>query len=132
MSVSYIEQDGERFALVPADVYERMLDALDDLDDIRVYDAAKAKPQEFIPAAVVDRLIAGENPIKVWREYRGHTAVALAGRAEIAPAYLSQLEHGHRKASQDVLRRMASALDVDVDDLIGREEEADERPMAAG
>jgi transcriptional regulator with XRE-family HTH domain len=37
--------------------------------------------------------------------------------------YLSQIEHGRRQASQAVLRRLATALKVDVDDLIGREPE---------
>ena len=42
----------------------------------------------------------------------------LAKAADITPAYLSQLEHGDRKASQDVLRRLATALQVDIDDLV--------------
>ena len=121
MSVSYVERDGKRFALVPEDVYQRMLDDIDDLYDIRAYDAAKAKPQELIPAIIVDRLIDGENPLRVWREYRGYTGATLAEQVGITAAYLSQLEHGHRLASHLVLRKLATALKVDVDDLIKRD-----------
>jgi DNA-binding XRE family transcriptional regulator len=118
MSVNFVERDGQRFALVPAEIYERMLDDLDDLDDIRAYDAAKAKAQEFVPAAIADRLIAGENPVRVWREYRGLTPTVLAERVGITPPYLSQLEHDRRRASHVVLRRLATALQVDIDDLV--------------
>jgi DNA-binding XRE family transcriptional regulator len=118
MTVAFIERDGQLFALVPAEVYERMLDDLDDLDDVRLYDAAKGKLQEYVPAAVVDRLIAGENPVAVWREHRGLSAVALAKAVEISPPYLSQIEHGRRQPSLDVLRRLAQALGVDIDDLV--------------
>jgi hypothetical protein len=125
MNVTYIERDGERFALVPAETFQRMLDDLDELDDIRLYDKAKAKPQEYFPIELIDRLIAGENPVRVWREYRGLTAAALAAEVKIAAPYLSQIEHGRRLASQAVLRRLATALKVDIDDLIARDAAAD-------
>jgi DNA-binding XRE family transcriptional regulator len=118
MIVTFIERDGRCFALVPAEIYERMLDDLDDLDDVRLYDAAKGKPQEYVPAAVVDRIIAGENPVTVWREHRGLSVVALAKAVEISPPYLSQIEHSQRQPSLDVLRRLAHTLGVDIDDLV--------------
>jgi DNA-binding XRE family transcriptional regulator len=123
MKVTYIERDGERCAVIPVEIFERMLDDLDDLDDIRLYDTAKAEPQEYIPAAFAYRLIDDENPVRVWREYRGLTAAALAAEIKIGAPYLSQIEHGLRQASQAVRRRLATALKVDVDDLIGREPE---------
>jgi predicted transcriptional regulator len=118
MSVRYIDQDGQRYALVPAETYDRMLDDLDDLDDIRAYDAAKTREQEFVPAAVADRLIAGESPLRVWREYRGKSPGDLAVEVGISKPYLSQLEHGARQASHAVLRKLATALQVDIDDLV--------------
>ncbi len=99
-------------------IRDSMVADLDDLDDIKAYDRAKNGPaQEFVPAAVADRLIAGEQPILVWREYRGFSTAALARHAGISGAYLSQLEHRTRQASQDVLLRLAAALKVEVGDL---------------
>ena len=118
MSHKTIERHGKRFVLVPEKTYGRMIEDLDDLDDIRAYDRAKAKPQEFVPAAIADRLIAQENPLKVWREFRGLTQQRLAERARISTPYLSQLESGAREASVSVLKRLAAALKLDVDELI--------------
>ena len=107
--------------------YEALLARIEDAEDAaalaehRAYEKAVGKDAaraDCIPAAIVDRLIAGENPIRVWRDHRNMTAIALAEKAEITPAYLSQLEHGRRHASQQVLRRLATALKVDLDDLV--------------
>ncbi len=117
MTIKTIERDGKRFVLVPEEAFHRMVDDLDDLADIRAYDRAKARAQEFVPAAIADRLIAGENPIRVWREHRRLTQDRLARAAGISKPYLSQLEHGRRKASVATLKRVARALSVDLDDL---------------
>ena len=118
MSHKTIERQGKRFVLVPEKTYGRMVEDLDDLGDIRAYDRAVAKPQEFVPADVADRLIARENPVRVWRRYRGLTQQQLAQKARISKPYLSQLESGAREASLSVLKRLAAALKLDVDDLI--------------
>jgi DNA-binding XRE family transcriptional regulator len=119
MNFDTIERDGKTYALVPADVMERIQEDLDELEAIRAYDRFHATgPHEMIPAAVVDRLIAGENPIRVWREYREMSQGDLAGEVGVSKPYMSQLEHGERKASHSVLKKLAAALRVDVDDLI--------------
>lgn len=112
-----ILRDGHRFVLVSEEAYARMLDELDELAAIRLYDDAKAAPEELVPAKIVDRLLAGESPVKVWREHRGMTQQALAEAARISKPYLSQLEHGLRQASVAVLRALAAALALDLDDL---------------
>jgi transcriptional regulator with XRE-family HTH domain len=79
--------------------------------------APRRIPQEFVPAEIADRLIAGERPVKVWRGYRGMTQKQLADAAGISKPYLSQIENGLRDASIGVLRALAAALKVDLDDL---------------
>jgi DNA-binding XRE family transcriptional regulator len=118
MSHKIIEQRGKQFVIVPKKTYDRMIEDLDDLDDIRAHDRAKAKPQEFVPREIVDRLVAGESHIKVWREYRGKTQQQVADEVKISKPYLSQLENGLREASISVIKRIAAALKVDVDDLV--------------
>ena len=87
-------------------------------DDIRAYDRASAKQQEFVPAEIADRLIGGENTVRVWREYRGLTQQQLADKTRISKPYLSQIENGARAASVGVVKRLAGVLKVDVDDLV--------------
>ena len=53
-----VDEDGNRKAVVvPISDWERIVDALEELDDIRAYDAAKKEPSEAIPfeQAILDR-----------------------------------------------------------------------------
>ena len=103
--------------------YRALLDALDDAEDvkaIRIFeDRMKRGEEELLPAAMVDAILNGENRIRVWREHRGLTALALAKAAGIAAAYLSQIETGKRDGTVETYRKLAEALRVSLDDLIG-------------
>ena len=74
--------------------------------------------EEVVPAEVAFALIRGENPIRVWREYRKLTQQKLAATAGISNPYLSQVEKGKRKTSVRVIQALARALKVDVGSLI--------------
>ncbi len=118
-NVQVIKRDGKRlFAVIPWDEYERLRDAAEMDADVRSYDEALARNDEYFPIEVVDRLLAHENPIKVYREYRGLTQHRLAQTAGIGKSYLSQIESGKRGGSSKVLRAIAKALDVDLDDVV--------------
>ena len=88
------------------------------LSDEELYDRADAEGGESFPAEVVDRLLAGQNPIRVYRDHRGMTQGALAAAAGIHPVYLSQIETGKRSGSAKTLAAIAEALGVTVDELI--------------
>jgi DNA-binding XRE family transcriptional regulator len=115
-----IRQDGKpAFAVVSIEDWERIIDALDDLEDIFFLEEHQADPsEEFLPPEMVDALLNGENPIRVRRKHRGLSQQQAAGAAGISKAYLSQLEAGKREASERVIKRLAKALRVDVDDLV--------------
>lgn len=108
------------YAVIPWREYERLMpDAAEAaLSDEALYDEAKAEGGEFFPAEVVDRLLAGESPIRVYRTYRGMTQKHLAEAAGINPVYLSQIETGKRAGSVGVLTAIATALGVEAGDLI--------------
>ena len=74
--------------------------------------------QEAVPAELVNRLVAGENPVKVWREYRGLSQRALAMRAGLNFTYLSQIETGARKGPVATMKKLAEALGLELGDLI--------------
>lgn len=121
-NIQLIERDGKpEWAVLPYDEYLKLLEQAEMLEDIRDYDIAKAELEnggdELIPSEVVEALLDGENPIKVWREYRGLTQQQLADTAGISKPYLSQIETGKRKGTVDILSAIAKALKVSLDDL---------------
>jgi predicted transcriptional regulator len=125
MSVQVIKQNGQpEWAVLPYKDYLELVEQAEMLDDIREYDAAMqaiaSGTEELIPASVVFALADGANPIKTWREYRKLSQRQLAETVCISVPFLSQLETGKRKASLDVITGLASALQVDVDDLISK------------
>jgi hypothetical protein len=94
------------------------------LEDIEALEEAKralaAGEDELVPSEFVDRILGGESPVRVWREFRGLSAGELAERAGVSPDQLADLEsHGDLEESEAVVA-LAKALDVHPDDLAFR------------
>ena len=97
--------------------YEALLERIEDLEDAAILAERRSDPT--IDFETTKRLIAGENPVKVWREERGLNQRQLAAAADISASMLNEVEHGKRTPSLDMGRRIAKALNVDLDDLFG-------------
>lgn len=114
---------GERLVMIPEAEFNTLVAAAEDAADrVAVADFRRkleAGEEELVPGEVADRILAGENRIKVWRSHRGLTLSALAERAGISQPFLSQIEAGRREGKIDVLRKIAGALNVSLDDLAG-------------
>ncbi len=114
---------GERLVVIPEADYQTLVAAAEDARDAVTVEAFRLKlatgDEEPVPAAIVDRILDGESRIRVWRDHRGLTSSALAEKAGIAQAFLSQIETGKRDGTIDTLRRIAAALGVSLDDLAG-------------
>jgi DNA-binding XRE family transcriptional regulator len=102
-----------------ADLLVMRPEYLDDLIEDAAATAAyhRTRGQETVPIELVDRMLAGENPVRLWREHRGLTLEALAAKAGVGKGYLSQIETGARKGPVETRRKIAVALGVDLDDL---------------
>jgi len=72
---------------------------------------------DYLPLEAVERLCAGEHPVRVWRERRGLTRAALAASAGVAPSYLTEIETKKKPGSFDALTRLAAALRISLDDI---------------
>jgi len=123
MSVQVISQNGKpEYAVLPYSDYLVLVEQAEMLEDIHSYDEAKnsiaSGDEELIPASVVNALADGGNPIKVWREYRELTQQKVAEEIGISIPFVSQLETGKRKASIDVMKKLALLLKVDIEDLV--------------
>lgn len=71
-----------------------------------------------LPLDVLERLLDGEHPLKVFRRHRALTQKQLAEMTGLNATYLSQTETRKRRGSTRVYRRLATALGVDIGDLI--------------
>ena len=117
MSVQVIKKgDQPEWAVVPYKIYLELVEKAEMLQDVQDYDSAKAALErgddELVPSEVVYAILDGENPIKVWREYRGMSQPETAEKAGISVPYLSQLETNKRKGSLNVLAAIAKVLQV--------------------
>ena len=112
---------GERMVVLPIREYEQLCAAAEELADIQAYDDAKRQlatgRDELIPARFADRILDGESPVRVWREYRAISVKELAESAAISAAYLSRIEGGSRNGSLATMKALATALALDLDDL---------------
>ena len=106
---------------IPRSEYDRLLAAAQDLADLQAYDRVKAQlaagEDELIPAGFANRLLDGENPLRVYRDLRGFTQAALAERAKVNRVTVAELETGRKQGSLATLRALAEALNVTLDDL---------------
>ncbi len=125
---------GEDLAILTKSDYERLtaLAAGEDAGTARVVHRARsalaAGDEILLPKSVVDRLAAGENPVRALRSWRGMTQVELAVGVGIAQGYLSALEAGKRKGPVALHQKIARALGVPIDLLLPiavSDEEAD-------
>lgn len=120
VSPQVIKEDGKpAFAVIPWAEWLRLsrlagLAAKSDEDLFREGMASLAAGEETYPIELVDRLLADENAVKVFREHRGLTQAALAAKAGIGAPYLAQIEQGVRRGSLKTLRRLANALTIDI------------------
>jgi DNA-binding XRE family transcriptional regulator len=125
MNVQIINKDGRpEWAVIPYEEYIRLRDEAEMLHDVADYDAAKEALEqgvELIPSEVTFALLDGENPIRVWRNFRTLTQQELADRAGISKPYLSQIETGKRTGTAEVLAAIANALGVTLDELMPAE-----------
>lgn len=115
------------YVLVPIAEYEtlsRMNDAASELSQAR---AALTERLDGTPAKVAHRIADGENPVRVWREFRGLKAVSLARAAGMSPAYLSEIETGKKDGTFRTMAAIARVLGVSLDDLAPPADESEKR-----
>jgi len=93
------------------DAYDALLARLDDIENV-------VSGGESVPMTVVEQLAAGVSPVRVWREHRGLSLRALAEKAGISAALLSEIETGKKDGSVRTLAALARVLSVALDDLV--------------
>jgi len=98
--------------------YEALLDAKEELEDIQAVKYALANPEEGMPSALVERLIDGENPLSIYREWRGFNQSSLARASGVNRTQIADIEAGRSMPSVVTLKKLAETLKVDMDELV--------------
>jgi DNA-binding XRE family transcriptional regulator len=120
-----VAQDAETVTLRRSD-YEALIERLEDTADIAALNDLEARLAagrsnvlaDYLPLDLVERLIAGENPIRVWREHRGLSARTLAQAANLTPSYLSEIENGRKPGSLAATAKIARVLGIPLENLV--------------
>jgi DNA-binding XRE family transcriptional regulator len=123
MNVQIIETpQGERMAILSERDYLALLEQAELQSDLAAIEIFKARiasgDEELVPAAVVNAILDGANPLRVWREHRGLSVSGLAAKAGVSQAYVSLIESGKREGSVETLGKIAAALRVTIDEII--------------
>ncbi len=118
-----IKRDSKpEYAILPYEQYLALLEKAEMLQDIHDYDrvkeSLKKRKDECIPAEVLFSILDGQNPIKVWREFRQLTQQQLADTIHISKPYLSQIESGKRTGTVEILSSIANALNVSLEQIM--------------
>lgn len=106
--------DGKTYVLLSEEDYEDLVDGL----QAEAIMARVAAGEETWPYELIKELAETDSRIRTYRTYRKMTVSELAEAAGISQPYLSEIETGKKTGSVDVLKRIAKALRVDLDDLV--------------
>jgi predicted HicB family RNase H-like nuclease len=117
---------GEVFGLVKdvvhfsgATVEEIELEFQESVDDyLALRRALAADDGTRYPQEVITRLSDGEHPITVYRDFHALTRPELAGKVDIGDADLARIEAGQSPLPDDLAEKIATALNVDAEDLV--------------
>jgi len=107
--------------------YDALIEEIEDAEDLAVLLEAEAREgrvgeaavrADYLPLALVARLVEGESPVRIWREHRGLTVTALSECSGVAADAIAAIETGATPAPAEACRALAAALGVDPEDLI--------------
>jgi len=126
-AIKLLSETAETVTISRADL-ERLVQAAEDAEDaaaiarLQAGEAAaggyEAARENYYTADEAERLLAGESPVRIWREKRTLTQRALAESAGLQPGYLSEIETGKKPGSLAAHRALAKALGVPMEYLV--------------
>lgn len=115
-SVTLSRADFDRLVMMAEDAIDRA--ALRVQVEREVREGKHSARADYLAVALVERMLSGESPVRIWREHRGLKGRDLAAGASISAAYLSEIETGKKPGSLAVMLALAGILGVGVEDLV--------------
>jgi len=121
MHIEKLTRKGKEFAVIPVEDLQKLMDDAEMLADVRAYDAAKRRldrgDDELIPLTITERRLAGESPVRIWRDHRALTQEELAKVSNVSRSMIAAIEAGHKTGGIATLKKLAAALKVDLENL---------------
>lgn len=125
MSVRFQKTSRGEVAILPRREYEllaaKAAKANEDAGTARIVARARREIADggpLLPKTIVDRLAAGENSVRVLREWRDITQMYLSFKTNLSQGHISDIENGRRVGTVATLRLIANVLDVPLDLLV--------------
>jgi DNA-binding XRE family transcriptional regulator len=122
MRIEKMPRRGKEFAVIPVEDLQRLMDNVEMLADVRAYDAARGRldrgEDELIPLEITERRLAGESPVKIWRDHRALTQETLAKVSKVSRGMIAAIEAGHKTGGIATLKKLAAGLNVDLENLV--------------
>jgi hypothetical protein len=122
MNVRFKMTNKGEVAILPRKDYEALAakaqEADEDVGTARLVARARkeiAAGMPLIPKEVVDRIVGGENALRVLRKWRGKTQLYVSHKTNIGQGYISDLESGRRRGTTAALKKIADVLKVPLD-----------------
>lgn len=103
---------------IPKSDYTALVSAKQDLEDIIAYDRAMSDTSDSLPHQFMIRLIEGDNPLTVFRNWRGHNQSELARISQVNRIQIADIESDRKTGSVKTLKKLADALGVSIDELV--------------
>ena len=118
--ISFLEDShGKKAVVLSMESYEKIIEQLEDLDDIKSYIEHHDFGEETLPFSLVEELInSQESKVKIIRKYRNMTVAELAKAASITEGYLSQIENNKRTGTVEIYKKLSKVLDIDIELII--------------
>ncbi len=107
--------------------FDAMTTAIEDARDTAFLDQVRAHEDEvgvvaaradYLAIELVERMVAGEHPVQIWREHRQISRSDLALAAGVSRSYLAEVEAGRKPGSVVLFQRLAVALARPIEDLL--------------
>jgi DNA-binding XRE family transcriptional regulator len=118
IEITKVEKEGKSYVQMPYEDYESLLERLEDAEDICTIREAISSDEEKIPFELVKKEMNGENPVKIYREYRGLTQQQLANKSGVNRVYITQIENGKKPGSVNAYKALSKTLNIDMEILI--------------
>jgi ribosome-binding protein aMBF1 (putative translation factor) len=121
MGAQKLDIAGQQMVVLPAADYERLIALVEDREDLAAaIDSERRREEgmEYLPASMVDRIIDGENALRVWREYRGLSITDLAEKSGFGYSMITKIENGQRQGKLGFWRAVAAVLNVMPEDVM--------------